>query len=114
MIFVFLEVSGVFVRGSELKLHLQIKNEKCRNVILLLLQYKVKITKVPRYVFNDDNVCVCVCVFFYLQGVEENEDVGHNNGERHQDTTQPRQSEDGQQHQNCFYCCSVHTHSTKM
>ena len=39
-------------------------------------------------------VRVCVSVDVYLQWAEEDEDVGHDNRERHQDATQPRQSKD--------------------
>lgn len=39
----------------------------------------------------------------YLQGVEDDEDVGHDDGKGHQDATQPRQPEDWQQHQHGFH-----------
>ena len=59
--------------------------------------------QVMRLTVNDSNICECV----YLQGVKEDEDVGHDNGERNQYTTKPCQSEDGQQHQHCFHCSPV-------
>lgn len=42
-------------------------------------------------------------VLQYLQGVEDDEDVGHDDGKGHQDATQPRQPEDRKQHQHGFH-----------
>lgn len=40
---------------------------------------------------------MCVCV--YLEGVERDEDVRHDHGEVHQDSTEPGQAQHGQQDQ---------------
>lgn len=56
-------------------------------------------------------VCACECMHAYLQGVKEYENVGHDDGEGHQDTTQPCQSKDGQQDQHCFHCSPIHTYT---
>lgn len=56
------------------------------------------------------HVCLRVDAHVYLQGVEDDEDVGHDNWERDQDATQPGQSKNRQQHQHCFHCSPVLTH----
>lgn len=54
------------------------------------------------------HVTVGVCL--YLKGIEEDEDIGHDDRERYQHATQPGQTQDRKQHQNCLHCTSALQH----